>query len=1484
MLWYSTNLKNYIMGKLTLFSLKKLFVLFLLVILGTFSVNAQDFCPQDPVPNDQLDLRGNSEYTPGECPANDIVILGASLDTGDVCNSCDEGDEITANLLISINHGTNSGNRFLGVFADLTETLPDGSTEMCKIARCSGPVLKDSEETGDQQILDFGEITFTCGSALQLSNILLVWTAANGECPVTPENNPNGKYCYANPVIDIVPPLSAVATAECQSDNLGDIDLSVMGGTPPFTYAWTGPNSFTSTVEDPTDLEPGEYTVVVTDQISNGGVLVDCTTTTTVTVLECCVEPDAPLIDVVAATCDADGTATITNYDNTLTYTFDPAGPSVDMAGAITGFATDTSYTVTAANAPDCSTESAAFTIGSQLGAPDAPTVTVVDATCDAAGTATITNFDDTLTYTFNPAGPTVDMAGAITGFATDTSYTVTAENADGCVAESAAFTIGSQLGAPDAPTVTVVDATCDAAGTATISNFDDTLTYTFEPAGPTVDMAGAITGFATDTSYTVTAENADGCVAESAAFTIGSELGAPDAPTVTVVDATCDAAGTATISNFDDTLTYTFNPAGPTVDMTGAITGFATDTSYTVTAENADGCVAESAAFTIGAQLDAPDAPVITGDTSYCYDASGAVLDAGAGYSSYLWSPGGETTQTITATSGAYTVTVSNGQGCEATSEAIVINSYEMLSCSIAQDELASNFENPDGVATVNPMGGSGNFTYLWDNGETTQTATALTYGPHSVTVIDAECGETTCEIFISKELICGITLDSEASCVGSDGVATVNAFGGFPEYTYLWDNGEITAQAIGLSAGTHSVTVTDSTGAETTCSIVIPGATSADLSCNITQDKLASNYLAEDGVATVTGMGGSNAYSYLWDNGETTQTAVNLTYGVHTVTIVDQNGCGETTCEIFIRKELICGVNLDSPVSTSGASDGQATVNAFGGYSDYSYLWDNGETTRTATSLNYGTHTVTVTDANGATTECSVFVPAPDDLSCSITQDQLTSSYSANDGVATITGMGGSGSYTYLWDNGETTATAMMLTYGDHSVTVTDSNGQETVCEIFINKALICAVSLDANATCASSSDGSATVTGYGGYKPYTYSWDGGAFTNNPNNDALSVGSHTVVIMDATGATSQCEITITGAAALSCSISQDMLASDYLAEDGVATISAMGGSGDYTYLWDNGETTQTAMALSYGPHTVTVTDSNGCGVTSCEIFINKNLICGISQDAPASCAGSADGIATVNGYGGYAPYTYSWDGGDYTDNNTNNALTVGTHTVTIKDATGATSECTVTISGPNELVANINITSQVTTIGGSEGAVTAIALGGTAPYSYEWSTGATTDAIEGLETGTYTVTITDAMGCATSLEVVISEELSTDGSIVTQETVQGTTSSSSEELPEPIEVEEVVLEQYDKTQVLAYPMAFENQLNLNIKINYDANVKVQIFDMNGRLVMSNLDQTVKQGENTLRFNLDRLAPDMYILILETDKERIVQKVVSKK
>jgi hypothetical protein len=284
--------------------------------------------------------------------------------------------------------------------------------------------------------------------------------------------------------------------------------------------------------------------------------------------------PATPTITTGPATCSADGTATIDNYDGTLTYSFTPAGPTTGAGGVITGMTPGTAYDVVADNGSCSSTASAAFTIDPQLPIPATPTITTTPATCSADGAATIDNYDGTLTYTFTPAGPTAGAGGVITGMVAGTSYDVVSDNGSCPSTASAVFSIDAQLSVPVVPTITTGPATCTADGTATIDNYDGTLTYVFTPAGPTAGAGGVITGMTPGTSYDVIADNGSCSSTASAAFTIDAQLPVPAIPTITAAPATCTADGTATIDNYDGLLTYTFTPAGPTANVGGVITG----------------------------------------------------------------------------------------------------------------------------------------------------------------------------------------------------------------------------------------------------------------------------------------------------------------------------------------------------------------------------------------------------------------------------------------------------------------------------------------------------------------------------------------------------------------------------------------------------------------------------------------------------------------------------------------------------------------------------------------------------------------------------------------------------------------------------------------------------------------------------------------------------------------------------------------------
>ena len=529
-----------------------------------------------------------------------------------------------------------------------------------------------------------------------------------------------------------------------------------------------------------------------------------------------------------------------------------------------------------------------------------------------------------------------------------------------------------------------------------------------------------------------------------------------------------------------------------------------------------------------------------------------------------------------------------------------------------------------------------------------------------------------------------------------GSDGEATVSVEGGTPEYSYSWSpGGATTAQILGLSAGTYMVTVTDYSGCETTCEVIITEPNPDNLRCDVAKNSDVSCYEGDDGSAKVTAEGGVPPYKYLWDNNEVTQTAVNLNAGLHSVTVTDASQA-ETTCNVTIDEPLVLEASAEAEGATTycscyGASDGSIDLTVSGGTPEYTYLWSpGGETTEDISGLLAGTYSVVVTDSNGCTTEEEVIIGEPGMLSCEITQDSPASTHDANDGVATVTPSGGTSPYTYLWDNNETTAQAISLNAGTHSVTVTDYFGCYTTCDVIIEclpNALRCDVAKNSDVTCYEGEDGSAKVIAEVGVPPYKYSWSNGEITQTAT--SLTEGLHTVTVTDASQSETTCNVTIDEPLLLEASAEAEgatTYCSCYGASDGSIDLTVTGGTPEYTYLWSpGGATTEDLSGLLAGTYSVVVTDSNGC-TTEEEIIVGEPgmLSCDIIEYSHVSINGGSDGEATVSVEGGTPEYSYSWSPGGATTAQIL-GLSAGTYMVTVTDYSGCETTCEVIITEPN-------------------------------------------------------------------------------------------------------------------------------------------------------------------------------------------------------
>ncbi|MBK8846205.1 MAG: SprB repeat-containing protein [Bacteroidetes bacterium] len=275
-----------------------------------------------------------------------------------------------------------------------------------------------------------------------------------------------------------------------------------------------------------------------------------------------------------------------------------------------------------------------------------------------------------------------------------------------------------------------------------------------------------------------------------------------------------------------------------------------------------------------------------------------------------------------------------------------------------------------------------------------------------------------------------------------------------------------------------------------------------------------------------------------------------------------------------------------------------------------------------------------------------------------------------------------------------------------------------------------------------CNGQNTGSATASVSGGTAPYTYAWSNGQ--NSATISGLTAGTYTVTVTDNNGCTASNVYVLTTASAIVVNPSQTTIACH--GGTSVLLVSPTGGSGTYTYSWshDGGNTTNTATVTA-GVYYATVTDSAGCSVTYCFVVNQPSaLACGITQ-VNVTCNGLTTGSATVNGTGGTGLYTYAWSNGQTMQTAT--GLGAGTYTATVTDGAGCTSTCTVTITEPTALsvgTSNTNVSCVNPT-----GTAMAVVGGGTPPYTYLWSNGATTSAISGLAAGSYTVTVNDANGC---------------------------------------------------------------------------------------------------------------------------------------
>ncbi len=363
------------------------------------------------------------------------------------------------------------------------------------------------------------------------------------------------------------------------------------------------------------------------------------------------------------------------------------------------------------------------------------------------------------------------------------------------------------------------------------------------------------------------------------------------------------------------------------------------------------------------------------------------------------------------------------------------------------------------------------------------------------------------------------------------------------------------------------------------------------------------------------------------------------------------------------------------------------------------------------------------------------------------------------ANNGSATVTTTGGTGTINFAWANGNSTPTISNATAGQYGLTLTDVNGCPFTFNVVVpSQSNLTVTATTQDVTCGGQSTGSILLNASQGITPYVYTW-----ANNLGSAAsltnIPAGAYQVTVSDATG----CIVIFNDTVVELSNLTGTMNGTDVLCNNtqtGNLEISATSGVTPYTYQWVGTSNTGTYVT-SVGPGTYSciVTDGLGCTDTVTTVLAVTDLSATASTSNPL-CYGTNTGSVTLVASGGTGPYTYDW-AGSTASNTVLSGLGEGSYSVVVTDAYGCSTSASASVNEPAAWVVSAAVTPAIF---GTDGAIDLTVNGATGPYTYSWDNNATTQDLNNIDGGTYVVTITDSLGCTYSDSIVVNSIVGLD------------------------------------------------------------------------------------------------------------------------
>jgi gliding motility-associated-like protein len=1187
-----------------------------------------------------------------------------------------------------------------------------------------------------------------------------------------------------NNIPDAIAIDEVVTDVSCNGADDGSIDVTVSGGTGNIGFSWTGPNGFNSISEDISNLEPGDYTVEVTDD--NG-----CTVDETYTIVE------NPVLLVSANSidnlCNGDNTGSIdlTIAGGLSPYVVSWTGPAgfvsidQDIADLIAG-----TYEVTVTDAANC-----VVVIQETVDEP-APLTAVITPSnllCfeNNSGELTALAQGGTPGYNYSWAGPNgfFGLGPNIIGLPAGT-YSLTLTDNNNCV-----FTVDVDLVEPDELTLdfleTPISCNEDSDGEIDLTVSGGTAPFTFSWTGPNgftsadEDISGLSTG-----TYVIEVTDFNNCVITDS-YDLIEPLPIDLSAAISNPDCAAESTGAIDLTIVNGTPLYNVLWSGPNgfsstdEDIAGLSAG-----DYTVIVDDSGGCsITET--YTILAPSGQNAVFALT-PVSCFGGTNGAVITTPSGgtppYTFFWLGPSGfsSTDQNLNGlVAGEYSLLLSDDSGCNAFFSVIIFQPSNISVLNTITD--ISCFGGSDGGIVITPSGASSPYSFAWSGpggfSASSQNISGLAAGVYTVLITDdSNCEFSRTYTVNEPDQIAIDAAITDVVCVGDfTGAINITISGGSPGFIRSWTgpNGftAITEDINGLEAGSYTVNITDSEGCIASATFTVQELFDVELSSVPTD---ISCFGVSDGAIDLSPSGGQLPFTFDWTGPDgftsTDEDLADLEAGIYTVLVTDDNGCEETAqVEIFEPSEIVLDITVTN-IDCFGDADGAITVSTTGGTGslDFSWVGPNGFTSanQNLSGLEPGDYEVTVEDANGCSVTDMVTLSENSELTLSI--ETFDSNCQQFDGLAVATAVGGTGVLSYVWENESGVEIAQNdslidVQGGTYEVIVTDELGCSVQATAVISDNNGTLTGTLTNPTCSGGNNGAIDAELIGGTPPFVYEWtDGNGFTSDQEDITdLSAGTYILFITDDNNCVFSETFEVVDAAAILVDATSTEVSC--IGSDGSINLSIQNATEPIDINWTgpNGfiATGASLADLEPGDYDYTLTDALGCSAVGIVSITSAPSITVVETVTNITCAGDANGAISLDVSGGIPPLQFSWtspDGFTSSSEDISN-LTPGEYSLTVTDQSTCVENLTITVTEPDSILVDIAISEPdcIQANGSLEAFITGGTISGTYVIIWEDDLGnliSNSTLAENLSPGNYTLTVTDDNGCTYQEEITLS------------------------------------------------------------------------------------------------------------------------------